>query len=292
MLSRLLTLACFLMAITASAAELRDFYVIPVAAHAAGANGTSWRTDLSIQNVQAEPLVIEVSVVETGEGLLDNVFPVSLNGASSVTIPANGSLTLTDVLKSHRGRLETSGALLVGGDRVFAVTSRTYDVTPNGTVGQTVSGSPDVASGSGEGALFIPGLVSNAAQRTNLGLVMSASTPLVVAVSIRGTDGRSLGERTFNVAAGMTTHVQFSATSVAAAPFDVAGAVVRIRSGDGTAIAYASVVDNATGDASYISGGTAAAGAVAPLAELLSTTGRSTADRAEAPAPARRSAGH
>ena len=269
MLNRLLAFVCSLVALGASAAELRDFYVIPVAAHTAGANGTSWRTDLSIQNVQSAPLTVEVSAVETGEGLLDNIFPVSLNGASSITIPGNGSLMITDVLKSHRGRLESSGALLVGGDRVFAVTSRTYNVTPNGTVGQTVSGSPDIASGGGADTLYIPGIVSNAAQRTNLGLVMSASTPLVVSVSIRGTDGSTLGERTFNVAAGMTTHVQFNATTVAAAPFDVAGAVVRIRSGSGTVIAYASVVDNSNGDASYISGGTAAAGTVSPLAALL-----------------------
>lgn len=270
MRNRLFALACTLIAVSASAAELRDFYVIPVAAHAAGANGTTWRTDLSIQNVQAAPVTIEIAVVESGEGLLDNVFPVSLNGAPIVTVPGNGSVTLADVLKNHRGRLETTGALLVGGDRMFALTSRTYDVTPHGTVGQTVSGSSDVASGgAGDGALYIPGIVSNAAQRTNLGLVVSASTPLLVSVAIQGTDGRSLGERTFNVAAGSTTHVQFGATTVAAAPFDVAGAVVRIRSGSGTVIAYASVVDNLTGDASYISGGTAAAGTVSPLAALL-----------------------
>jgi len=270
MSKRFFLLASVLLAFSASAAELRDFYVIPVAAHAAGANGTSWRTDLSLQNVQPEPVTIELAVIESGEGLLDNVFPVSLNGAQSVTVPGNGSLTLTDVLRNHRGRLETTGALLVGGDRLFAVTSRTYNVTPGGTVGQTVSGSPDIASnGGGDAALYIPGIASNAEHRTNLGLVLSASTPLEVSVSINGSDGRLLGTRMFHVAAGVNTHVQFGATTVAAAPFDDAGAVVRIVSGDGTVIAYASVVDNVTGDASYISGGTAAAGTDARLVTLL-----------------------
>jgi hypothetical protein len=260
-----------LVALAASAAQLRDFYVIPVAAHASGANGTSWRTDVSIQNIQAVPVTIEISVVESGEGLLDNVFPVSLNGASSVTVPAGGSLTLGDVLKNHRGRAETSGALLVGGDKVFALTSRTYNVTTNGTMGQTVSPSGDVGAdgNSSVSTLYIPGLASNSSFRTNLGLLMSAATPLTVTVTINGADGRALGTRTFNVGAGITTQVQFAATTVAAAPFDAAGAIVRITSGSGTVVAYASEVDNVTGDASFISGGGAAAGSVPPLSALL-----------------------
>src|SRR5712691_8812527 len=110
---------CLFVALGASAAQFRDFYVIPAAAHASGANGTSWRTDVSIQNIQSTPVTIEVSVVESGEALLDNVFPVSLNGASTVIVPANGNMTLTDILKNHRGRAETTGALLVGGDKAF-----------------------------------------------------------------------------------------------------------------------------------------------------------------------------
>lgn len=270
MLSRLLALISSLITFSAFAGELRDFYVIPVAAHATGGNGTSWRTDLSIQNVRLAPVTIEIAVVESGEGQPDNIFPVSLNGALSVTVPGSGSLTLTDVLKNHRSRVETTGALLVGGDGVFAITSRTYNLTANGTVGQTVSGSADVASsGSDEDSLYIPGITSSATARTNLGLMMSAATPLDIAVSINGPDGHFLGERMFHVATGTTTHVQFNATTVASALFEAAGAVVRIVSGNGTVIAYASLVDNATGDASFISGGTAAVGTVPPLAALL-----------------------
>jgi hypothetical protein len=270
---------CTLIAIGASAAQFHDFYVIPVAAHAPGANGTSWRTDVSIQNIQSTPVTVEFAIVESGEGILDNTFAVAVDasGASTVTVPAGGSMTLIDLLKNHRGRAETTGALLVGGDKAFAVTSRTYNATANGTLGQTVSAAGDIASDGSDAAstLFIPGLAQNASFRTNLGLVMSAAAmPLTVTVTINGASGSTLGTRTFNVAAGLTTHVQFPATSVAAAPFDTAGAVVRIIDGSGTVVSYASVVDNASGDASFISGGTANAGDVSPLLSVLKRTGQ------------------
>lgn len=246
-----------------SASQIADFYVIPVVAHTSGANGTSWRTDVFIQNIQSTPLTVEMSLVATGEGLLDNIFPLS-----NVTVAPLGSVTLSDVLQNQA---RTSGALLVGGNHAFALTSRTYDRTPAGTVGQAVPPATDAASDGSSAAstLYIPGLISNAAFRTNLGLVMSATTPMTVVVTIDGPDGQALGARTFNVAAGMTTHVQFGTPSVAAVPFDTAGAIVRITAGTGTVISYASIVDNATADASFVSGGTAAAGAVSSLSALL-----------------------
>ncbi|HSP14341.1 MAG TPA: hypothetical protein VLV78_06290 [Thermoanaerobaculia bacterium] len=258
-----IVLSTLVVALGASAAELHDFYVIPVAAHVSGANGTSWRTDVAIQNIQFTPITIEMSVVESGEGLLDNIFPIG----STVTVPAGGSVILGDVLKDHRGQAESSGALLVGGDKPFALTSRTYNVTANGTLGQAVPASSDVAA---EGStLFIPGLISNAAFRTNIGLLMSATTPMTVIVAVNGADGQLLGKRVFSVAAGVTTHVQFGAPTLAPAPFDTAGGIVRIIEGSGTVVAYASVVDNATGDASYIAGGAGSAGPIAPLSLLL-----------------------
>lgn len=277
MRNTLLITLSLLISAAASAAQFRDFYVIPVAAHAAGANGTSWRTDVSLFNIQPDPVTVTFAVVESGEGLLDNVFPVAVGtaGASSVTVPAGGSMILADVLKDHRGRAETSGALLIEGDKPFAVTSRTYNVTANGTVGQTVAPATDIAAETSDdtSTLFIPGLVSNGSFRTNLGLLMTASTPMTVTVLVDGADGGSLGTRTFNVAPGMSTQVQFPVTSFAPAPFNAAGAIVRITGGAGSLVAYASLVDNRTGDASFIPGGMMASGGGASLRAVLERAG-------------------
>ncbi|HSP34497.1 MAG TPA: hypothetical protein VLU46_09300 [Thermoanaerobaculia bacterium] len=261
---KLFVILCTFVAAAVSAAQFRDFYVIPVAAHAPGANNTDWRTDVAIQNIQSTPVAIEMALVESGEALSDNIQPVG----TTVTVAAGQTVILRDVLNNYRGRASASGALLVGGDKAFAITSRTYNQTPAGTLGQTVAAFGDVATdGSDDGStLFIPGLVQNSAFRTNLGLLMSAtSKPMTVSVMVNG------ATRMFTVQPGVTTHIQFPVTSVATAPFDAAGAVVKIVDGSGTVIGYASVVDNGTGDASFISGGTAAAGSVQSLRLLLAT---------------------
>jgi hypothetical protein len=264
MRSILLALACASLALGASAAEFSDFYVIPVAAHLPGANGTTWRTDVAIQNFQSTPVTVDFALVRSGEGLADNVVPLG----SSVTIPPGGNMTIPDVLASQQN---ASGALLVGGDHAFAITSRTFNSTANGTFGQTVPAAQEIATSGDDDAstLYVPGVVQNAKFRTNIGLVISATSPMTVTVSLNDANGQPAGTRTFNVASGVTTHVQFPVTSIAGSNLDSAGAVIHITAGSGTVIAYASVVDNTTGDASFISGGTAAAGAITPLSLLF-----------------------
>jgi len=258
-MKKILPILLTFVAAAASAAQFSDFYVIPVAAHAPGANGTTWRTDVAIQNFQTTPISVDMELVETGEGLTNNINPVG----TTVTVPAGASVLLPDVLNNYRGLASSSGALLVGADKAFAITSRTYNLTPAGTLGQTVSASGDVATGN-DTPLYIPGLVQNAKFRTNLGLVMSAtSQPLNVSVTVNG------GTKTFTVQPGVTTHVQFPVSAVSPSNFDAAGAVVMITSGTGTVIAYGSVVDNGTGDASFISGGSAGTSAASPLRALL-----------------------
>lgn len=256
----MLVLFC-LVAVSAFGAQISDFYVIPVVAHTTGANGTAWRSDLSIQNISSSPLNVDMSLIASGEGLLDNIISLP-----SITVPPGGSVMVADVLKNQS---QTSGALLVGGDHPFALTSRTYNQTAAGTFGQTVPPAADVASG-GSSTIYIPGLISNNSFRTNIGLVMSATTAMTVVVTLNGASGQTLGTRTFTVPAGATNHVQFGTPSIAAPPFDVASATVRIMSGNGTVVAYASIVDNVTGDASFIAGNTATAGSVLPLRILLS----------------------
>ena len=254
-----LALLCTLVAAVASAAQFSDFYVIPAAAHAPGVNGTTWRTDVAIQNFQTTPININMALVETGEGLTNNVNPVG----SPVVVPAGTTVILPDVLNNYRGLASSSGALLVGGDKAFAITSRTYNLTAAGTLGQTVSASGDVASDMNT-VLYLPGLVQNAKFRTNIGLVMSAGAQaLAVSVTVNN------GTRTFIVQPGVTTHVQFPATTVSPSSFDAAGGTVMITAGTGTVVAYASVVDDGTGDASFIAGGSTAAGGVSPLRDLM-----------------------
>lgn len=255
-----------LTAAVARAGHYADFYVIPVAAHTPGVNGTMWMSDVAIQNFQSTPLTVELALIESGEGNPDNVFPIATGATStSATVPPHGSVLLRDILEDHRGLASVTGAILIGSDRPFAVTSRTYSMTPDGnTIGQTVPPARDFIENTiGDTDLttavaYIPGLIDNGRFRSNLGAVIgnaSATSPLVVTVNIRDAAGVSAGTRTITVPAGNFVHQQFNARSVIGTRiFDIGSAEFRITEGNGAVVPYASVIDNATADAVFITG--------------------------------------
>jgi hypothetical protein len=105
---------------------------------------------------------------------------------------------------------------------------------------------------------YIPGVINSARARTNAGFVAgsggSRSTYMVVEVAVRNSTGAIVGTRRITVAPGQFIHVQFNIRSISLAQFDVGTLEYRIVEGEGTVVPYASVVDNATGEASYIMG--------------------------------------
>lgn len=265
--AKILTLAASLLFCAAAHANhYSDFYVLPAAAHTTGVNGTRWMSDVAIQNFQSTPLFVQLAVIESGEGTSDNVFPIAnADAAASVRVPANGSVLLRDVLNGHRGLSNVTGAILIGADRPFAVTSRTFSMTPDGnTIGQTVPPARDFVDNTvgdtdlATAVAYVPGLIDNAGFRTNLGAVIgngSATSDLVVNVSVRAADGTSAGTRTITVAPGNFTHLQFNVRSIIGTrAMDIGSAEFRITAGNGAVVPYASVIDNATADAVFIAG--------------------------------------
>lgn len=253
-LAGLLTPAAF-------AAHYSDLYVIPVVARTPGVNGTNWMSDVAIQNFQTSPLEVNLVFIAGGLGMTDNITNLPSTG-ESFTVPAGGSLIIGDVLEEMG---ETAiGALLVGGNQPFAVTSRAYSMTPDGdTIGQTVVPARDFleqAIGDTDNSMataYLPGLISNARFRTNLGFVAGTSNfaqPLDIEIRLRNAAGASIGTMRVPVAGGSFTHYQFSSKSVSTQSFDAGSAEVRILAGDGAVIPYASVIDNGTADAVFVLG--------------------------------------
>lgn len=240
-----------------------DFYVIPAAAHAPGANNTNFQSDVAIHNFQSSPLTVELIFIEAGEGNGDNVFPLTgttVNG--SVTVPANGTVLLRDVLAGYpKGSI--TGGILVGSDRPFAVSSRTYNNATGGSFGQTVVAARDFldnASGRTDNAAavaYIPGVVSNARYRTNIGLVAAnlsnSAQAVVVRFGLRNAAGAEIGVRNVIVEPGSIMQLQFGSTSLSNTPFDAGTVEVRIVQGNGAVVPYASVIDNQSGDGTFIS---------------------------------------
>ncbi|MEO8218962.1 MAG: hypothetical protein ABI718_17950, partial [Acidobacteriota bacterium] len=177
-------LAILLVPCSAFANHYADFYVIPVAVNAPGVNNTSWMSDIAIYNFRNVPLTLQLTFVQSGSGTANNVEgldPIDL----PAFVPARGNALLKDVLSGVTipPRL---GAILIGGDGPFAVTSRTYNQSGNGTYGQTVLPARDFlenATGTVANATafaYIPGLKVNSRYRTNLGFA---------AATLNGTNG-------------------------------------------------------------------------------------------------------
>lgn len=244
----------FLFTSVAHAAHYADTYVIPIAGHTAGANGTMWMTDIAIRNFQTTPLEVQMLVVESGFDTSDNLHPL---GSGSVTIQANSTVLLRDALANHRDLENVTGAVILGADRPFAVTSRVY----NGSmaVGQTVPAARDFLDNTFENAdnsgfAYVPGIINNTRARTNIGFVAGAgpSGPMTVEMIVRSSNGTSIGTRSITVDAGNFMQLQLPLASLTTTTFDVGSVDFRVSSGEGVVVPYASVIDNASGSATYI----------------------------------------
>lgn len=241
----------------AQAAHYADLYVIPVASRAAGAHGTNWMSDLAIHNFQSSPLSAELVLIATGESTEDNVLP--LTTVTPVLVPPGGTRIVSDFMNGSGVAL---GAVVIGADKPFAVTSRSYSMSPAGdTVGQTVLATRDfltdaLLDSAANATAYLPGLIFNSRFRTNLGFAAGAGLggPLSFQITIRDADGAVLGSEQFTVPAGSYMHRQVGIQRFTATGFNAGSAEVRILSGDGSIVPYASVIDNVTADAVFVSG--------------------------------------
>jgi hypothetical protein len=221
-----------------------------------------WMSDLAIRNFGAVPLTVQLAVIESGFDTFDNVHPLvsDADADGTITVAPGSTVQLRDILKNYRGRTNTLGALVIGGSAPFAVTSRAYS---NGMpLGQTVPAARDfldnsIGTADNTGTAYIAGIVNNAGARTNVGFVAGSagsSDPMTVEVSIRNGAGGVLGTRNITIPGGRFAHVQFPVSSFAPGVVDIGSADFRIINGEGVVVPYASVIDNTTGEASYLMG--------------------------------------
>ena len=255
-------LLTLLVASAAYADHYSDTYVIPVVGHVTGANGTLWMSDVVIRNISNTPMDVELLLIESGSDLSANIAPLITDEieAGFVTVGANSTVMLRDILEGYE-KENVTGALIVGSDRPFALTSRAY--SNRSPLGQTVPPASEFFENSlgtidNSTAVYIPGIMSNAMTRTNVGFVAgsagSLSTPMIVEITIRNASGGVAGTRSIFIPQGNFAHYQFNIRTFANADIDVGTAEFRITQGEGTIVPYASLVDNATGEAAYIMG--------------------------------------
>jgi len=216
--------------------------IVPGAAHTPGLEGTFWVTDLELHNPSGATAVANLYFLPSAS---DNRNAPGLR----MTIPAGGSLRLPDVVGTSFGKTRAVGAILVGSDTWLIVTSRTFNDAEDGSFGQMVSGIPaESALTSGERARLIF-LTRNTAFRTNIGFANLTASPVEVRVALHRGDGSTLGAlRRYT----LKPFGQYQKTDIIGADADVAWAEVWSETPGARFAAYASVVDNASGDPALV----------------------------------------
>ncbi|HEY0788497.1 MAG TPA: hypothetical protein VGE86_07620, partial [Thermoanaerobaculia bacterium] len=252
-----------------------DSLIIPAVAHATGVN-SEWQTDLRLLNLGTDKLKYALNLTVSGQD-------GTVSGKSSEIELASGQNTaLNDVVKQWYGLgsmpgegatgvLEIrplgpagagkgSAAVPVTRSLVSLASSRTYNKTANGTLGEYIPAIP-YASFVGattppagrKSVLSLQQLAQSTAYRTNLGVVEASGQPVNVEIRFYDAEGVKLLTVPLSLQAG--EHRQLNQVLAANNLTNVsnARAEVEVMSGDGRIAAYASVVDNVTGDPLQVS---------------------------------------
>jgi hypothetical protein len=218
-------------------------YLIPVIAKALGANGTDWRSDVWIYNPLEETQTLQLTFTDA-------------QGSQTQTLEIPG---LEDLIIGNIGDSlfhldgDRSGGLQIQSQNGLVVTSRTYNDQGNaGTFGQTIPAKTEweMLQAGDTGRMLQ--LAGTRTFRTNVGFTNFSGQDAQVEASLYGLTGALLGSKTYAVPAYLNVQINdIFADMGIAGDVPVARADVRILGG-GPVYAYASVVDNSTGDAIFI----------------------------------------
>jgi PKD repeat protein len=217
---------------------------IPVVGRAPGINGTFWRSDVTLFNTTAATMTVSARFLPSGS---DNRFAP----AHAFTLAPGQAYVARDIVSTF-GLSSGSGALqLTWNGAAPVVTSRTYtSVDGGGTFGQSID--PITTAGYDS---VVPGLRSDASFRSNVGFVNTGDTTLSVGVALLSASGQQLGTATLQLPPRSQSQTSVAAMFPNVNAATLGSCTLRAHTGDAPALfAYASIVDNASGDPVFFAG--------------------------------------
>lgn len=226
-------------------------YVAYVAgiARATGAGGESWRTDLELRNRGDAGVAAAVELLRMN---VANAAPIT----KAVTVEPGSTLTFQDVL----GTLFSSsgaGVLRISCDSPdLIVSARTYNQTEEGSFGQFIPelDGKDILTGSRPGRLvqLAHATSRTRGRRTNIGIVNDTDGEVRVEVRLFSSAGQLLGTHAVDLGARGAVQLNDVFAGLTATDLIGAYAIVAPLSSTARIIAYASVIDNRTGDPEFV----------------------------------------
>jgi PKD repeat protein len=220
-------------------------YIVPAVAHNPGIGGTKWRTDLAAVNRSGSPVNLTLTFVSDTANVL-----------RTATLANGAAHEWRDVLRTLFGVADDAsaqGVVQVTASMPIGISARTYNQAATGTYGQSYPAlrSSDALAAGRVG--LIPQLRKSASFRTNIGAVNLGSATATVAVKLWNTTGSQVGTtKSITAAAGRWVQQGDIFTSAGAGTQEVAYATVEAQPSGAAVWAYASLVDEATGDPTTI----------------------------------------
>ena len=236
--------------------------IVPAVGHLSGID-SAWQSDVRLTNAGFKPYKYKLTFTPAA-GIAGGV------KTTDVSVDAGATMALDDIVRNWYG----FGSLSDGESGMLEITpiedaqnaslvtvaaSRTYNVTSNGTLGQFVPAVPfpsfigKAAQGGLATILSLQQIAQSNAVRTNVGIVEAQGKTANAIVSIFNATGTKLLDLPQTLAAGQQLQLNglLAQNNITLSDGRVE---VKVSGGDGKVTAYASVVDNGTGDPSLVSG--------------------------------------
>ncbi len=226
-------------------AVLMDEHHIAAAAHTGGSNESVWRTNLDINNTGArtQTVVVEWLAADQANGMPERVM---------LTIAPYAAVRYVDAVDSLFGA-EGSGALRLLADHdSIRASSRTFNDAIEGTFGQGIPFATDGDVVTFGDVARLVGLSqsdnSGSGFRTNLGLENLGGGPVEVMIDLYDGDGGWIA----TVSRTLGAYSQTQVNRIFPDGTEVGYAEVWTITPGARFLAYGSVVDNITGDPTYV----------------------------------------
>lgn len=217
-----------------TASSHRNLWV-PEVTHAPGLHQSQWRSDAALLNAGDETASATLRFFGEGGPMTqrENVAPGVLR-------------VLDDVVDAFGA--SGSGVLEISSTQPLAVSSRTYNVSTEGTFGQSYSGvNADGALHEGESG-FLLGLAENSDFRTNIGFANFGGNQAFVRLQLMTGSGEIVASYSFTLESG-TWYLEVRPFKTEAGLTDLDHGYARVTLDSGEAVVVlASVVDNRTND--------------------------------------------
>ncbi|RLE22906.1 MAG: hypothetical protein DRJ65_12950 [Acidobacteria bacterium] len=220
-----------------------DTYGVAGIAHANGAGGSVWRSTLAVTNRSGSTANLTLIYRYSGT-----------SKTRSHTLQNGDIVEWVDVATSLFGvGSSSSGSVEVQSTRPVIVTARTYNEGADGTFGQYLPGVDD-GNDLAHGEMGILAQVKKTSSfRTNIGFVNLGQSSVTVRTKMYSNTGSQLGNTVTTNISGNQWKQENDVFQKAGVSFcEVGYATVEVTTYGGSVWAYASVVDNGTGDPTTI----------------------------------------